>query len=108
MATPTSNAAFTFGVEMELLLKPKSKLKPRLAEYGFDDTVQPGKGNTNEPAKMKNQGALLRVIALLLTAAGVAAEVTDSGSEYVVWNVRREPSLDEVKDERGGGYCKCL
>jgi hypothetical protein len=118
----------SFGIEMELLLKPKSGLNPFLAKHKFNHAVKPKRAREekvdDKKAKDKkakddkakaqmareisdidnNRKAMREAIAEVLTQASVVAKL--QSKKYEDWTIKAEPSLDEVPDDRGGGYCK--
>ncbi|KAK4249196.1 hypothetical protein C7999DRAFT_39747 [Corynascus novoguineensis] len=94
---------FTFGVEIELLLKPKegTDLYEDLKNYHFDPTIQPGP-TVEKTKRDHNRNAIRQALAVALTGFNIPA--TMEGSGYRTWYVKEEGSLTEVVDARGGGY----
>lgn len=117
MAAATSSPNhFTFGVEIELLVKPKPALDPYLKLYSFNSKIGPKNVqqwttlSKNIAAYQKdrliddqNRTAVRRALADALNKAGVGATTTET-SEYTVCTVKKEGSLDEVPT-KDGGYC---
>ncbi len=104
-AAPFTPRHLRFGVEMELLLKPKAALERSMkAEYGFDPEILPTPDEANTALKEVNRVALRKAIAKALTVAGL--ETTLLTGQYLDWTAAPERSLTEVVDkENGGGYC---
>ncbi|KAL2017758.1 hypothetical protein VTK56DRAFT_1676 [Thermocarpiscus australiensis] len=101
MSSSTSNyQVLTFGVEMELLVKPKPALNQLLKEGNFNHAVQPN--HQDDAAKEANRRALRLALANVLTDAGVETKL--EVAKYASWTVIKEASLTEVTDARGGGY----
>ena len=113
-ATTSSPNHFTFGVEIELLVNPKAALGPSLKTYNFNPAVRPRSvkewtalqkdAAAHSKAKApdaQNRDAVRRALADALNKAGVEATATET-SEYSVWTVKKEGSLDEVPTKDGG------
>ncbi|KAH6628431.1 putative amidoligase [Chaetomium tenue] len=104
MSTSTAvRPIFTFGIEIEILVKPKkdTDVYPRLIASHFDPALQPGHG-VDEVKAERNRTAIRRVLAGAMTNFGI--ETSIAGNNYEIWDVKREGSLNEVADARGGGY----
>jgi hypothetical protein len=93
----------TFGIEMELLLKPKPTIYSDLKRHGFDPAVQPTHTDQNRVAAKRNQDAVRKLLAEAMNKVDIKTKF--EGSDYDVWTVKEESSLSEVADARGGGYC---
>jgi hypothetical protein len=95
----------SFGVEMELLLKPKPTLMADLQSYGFSPQLQPTANGTekHKDAKLRNRMALRQAVAKALSRAGI--ETALKSETFADWVAGDESSLTEVVDARGGGYC---
>ncbi|KAI8938230.1 hypothetical protein NX059_005891 [Plenodomus lindquistii] len=98
--TSEPHRPFKFGVEFELILRPKAivSLDPGLTLPGFDASVRQQR-NFNL--------ALLKVIASLLSTAGLPCDVYDQNSEdkpdYSRWNATLDGSAS--KKHMSDGYC---
>jgi hypothetical protein len=108
MSTSTTvRPRFTFGIEIEILVKPKkgTRVYKDMLKHHFDQALQPAKG-VDEDKKERNRTAIRLALAENLTdSAGIPAKIEGSG--YDTWYIKKEGSLDEVVDARGGGgYCK--
>lgn len=110
-----SNARLAFGVEFELLLKPKQKFAERLEKIcpgwaaKFEEAKKPqsqtpAQTATDTNAAKAEAGALRqdfrKQIARFLTYSAKTPTVATS-SGYLKWSIVDEPALDEVP-----GYCK--
>jgi hypothetical protein len=98
---------FTFGVEIELLLKPRVDrvyTSNLLKEHGFQYEIQPTFDNVNQAAKAANRTAIRNALAKMLIRNGIHAGL--HSTRFDLWTVKEEGSLTEVPDARGGGYCK--
>lgn len=111
----TATAKLAFGVEFELLLKPKAELITRLEKVspGWADKFEKARKAESEEAAQdgvdastaKAEAGALRLkfreqIANILTSLGSISTGTMSCG-YQEWSVVDEPTLDEVP-----GYCK--
>lgn len=113
----SQNAKLAFGVEFELLLKPKAELITRLEKVcpGWaakfekakqaESEVAAQEGSDTNTAKAEADALRLKFreqIATILRSLGGIPTGTTS-SKYQEWSVVDEPTLDEVP-----GYCKYL
>lgn len=99
-----SNARLAFGVEFELLLKPKQKFAERLEKIcpGWTAKFEEAKTDTNAAkaeAEALRQEFREQMANFLTYSAKTPTVATNSG--YFKWSVVDEPALDEVP-----GYCK--
>ncbi|KAM0814534.1 putative Amidoligase enzyme [Seiridium cardinale] len=97
-----------FGLEMEMLVRPRSSLQPLLNKAGWNKKVAsgdptPGRG-PEDPKRLaaelpqKLQRKILRhTLAASLTKDGVKA--VTSPEDYLALTIADEPSLDEVKPD---------
>lgn len=99
MATSSHSKGFTFGVEIEIYLKPKvetvsSLLKER--KWTTGDELTPDE-------RRDNRAAILATIAAILIEAGLDAVTTvkNAKDEYADWLVKFDASLPHA-----GGYCE--
>lgn len=110
MATTSSiiPQKLTFGVEIELLLKPKGTVYVSniLKKYGFQSAIQPTLGDTNHAAKATNRDAIRKGVVDMLIDRDMQAGL--ESAHFDIWTVKEEGSLTEVPDASGGGYCKLL
>ncbi|KAK9794509.1 putative Amidoligase enzyme [Seiridium cardinale] len=97
-----------FGLEMEMLVRPRSSLQPSLDKAGWNKKVvsgDPTPGRRPEDPKrlaaelpQKHQRKILRnTLAAVLTARGVTT--TTATEDYLALTLADEPSLDEVKPD---------
>ncbi|GBF61852.1 hypothetical protein TMEN_4370 [Trichophyton mentagrophytes] len=85
---------FSFGIEMELYLKPKSEsLKRRLQKLGF---------NPNGVDKTNQQLIFRKAMADEFTQNNIFTR-TEKSSVYDRWTIAHEAALDDI----GGGYWPC-
>jgi hypothetical protein len=89
-----SNNLLTFGIEMELLLKPKVEKMSLLVNHGFNTRVKPQ--STDRDQKNKNRRALRDTLAFVLTRSRVRTGT--STGDYSDWSVIDESCLDEVQE----------
>ena len=100
MANSATAPPLHFGLEMEMLVSPKtSAMRDALTAHGWDHQVRPS--STDEAAKEQNRLALRKAIAQAISGVGIETALRAIG--YSIWVVVDEPSLDEI-----GDYCKSL
>jgi hypothetical protein len=92
-----SSKYLNFGIEIELLVRPKAVLGSRLQHHRFDHSITTD--STDENAKVANRLALREALAQFFTDRGLSA-VTEP-ELYKTWMIVDEDSLDEHS-----GYCK--
>jgi hypothetical protein len=113
MATSSPSGGFTFGMEMELYLKPKMNqvVSNHLAKHGLINT--PTNGDKLTPRQLtNNQVAVLSTVTDMLNGEGIetigpkeldAADKAKIRLEpYVKWQVTADSSLGQVT----AGYCQ--
>jgi hypothetical protein len=94
MATSSSVKGFTFGIEIEIYLKPKSStVSGLLASQGWatGDPLAPIQRN-------KNRVAILNTVAYILNRTGALSAVVqdeDLESLYREWQIKGDSSLSE-------------
>ncbi|POR38150.1 Uncharacterized protein TPAR_01664 [Tolypocladium paradoxum] len=96
MASSSSSASvptLAFGVEIELLVRPRSSFVPELLAAGWDRAVVSPLGEESRLAR--NRNVLRHAIASRLTNAKIPA--TTNADEYRGWTVADEGSLDELE-----------
>lgn len=98
-------AHFTYGTELEMLVKPKKIIHDALEKMGFDHTVRPGSRDASADDVESNRKVFMKFMAGLFTEAGVPTDSADSKG-YERSNVTREPKLEDIMDPAGGGYCE--
>jgi len=99
MATSSFEPLLYFGVEMEMLIRPRSSLMAILSsEYNWESGVTPATPDSNRRAR--NRRALHQAVAEILTSGGVPA--TTSAGDYRDWTVADDGSIDESVE-----FCMC-
>lgn len=104
MATTSSTPQkLTFGIEIELLLKPRDRdyVSNILREHGFQPAIQPTSGDTNDAAKTKNRDAIRKGVVQMLLDSDIEAGL--KSALFDIWTAKEEGSLTEVADPQGGG-----
>lgn len=96
-SSSVSRPSLAFGMEIELLVKPKGPLMPFMTAYGWDQAVT-FETNDDDPRKARNRASLRAAIAQVLTVRTVKTGVNIG--EYKDWTVVDERSLDELP-----GFC---
>lgn len=106
-SSSTAARPLLFGIEMEMLIRPKSdsELYNRILAHIFNPQVDSlASSRDNSPirqVKVDNRMAIRSGLAELLTRRGVSTIPTKS-TEYVEhWTIVDESTLDEVS-----GFCK--
>lgn len=97
MASSSVRPSLAFGMEIELLVKPKSYLAPLLTAYGWNPAIT--FATQSKEHKMANRDALRAALADAITRAGIRAGTMPL--DYKDWTVADERSLDEFV-----GFCK--
>ncbi|KAG7291206.1 hypothetical protein NEMBOFW57_001218 [Staphylotrichum longicolle] len=103
MATTSSTPQkLTFGIEIELLLKPRDRdyVSNILREHGFQPAIQPTSGDTNDAAKTKNRDAIRKGVVQMLLDSDIEAGL--KSALFDIWTAKEEGSLTEVADPQGG------
>lgn len=101
MASDAQPTIFTFGVEIETLLRPKQHIVQDLESdfnYNAEDMSQRGKG--------RNRVAILDALADFITQAGVETNTRyddDEETAYDTWYVTGDASIQERSN-----YCKII
>lgn len=90
---PSSIDSLTFGIEIELFVRPKKELLKVLPNYGWDPRIN--STDKNEVAKKKNRDALRKGLSGALQEAGLASS-PDVKSAYEHWAVEQDPSLERL------------
>jgi hypothetical protein len=108
-AHTTYRPSLTFGIEVELLVKPKitAKAYATILKHHYDPKLKPVHGKVSDEQRLledRNRTAIRHALAEEMTVAGSKAKLEGPG--YTTWYVKKEGSLSEVADERGGAYCK--
>lgn len=91
-----------FGVEIELLVRPREILLPYLGkawDSNVDSSIRNNEAVTNK--QEKNRGVLREALAFWLSKMAYINTGTVIHKDYKQWTVVDEPSLDEIK-----GFCK--
>jgi hypothetical protein len=107
MATSSSSEGFTFGMEMELFLKPKmNRVSAQLAKHKWTNRQTNGDELT-QLQKNTNQAALQNTVADMLIEAGIGAFGPDeadlnAAQPYLKWQVTYDASLGRP----AAGYCQ--
>jgi hypothetical protein len=99
MATSSPPQGFTFGIEIEIYLRPKKeKISGTLKTHNWTD-----KDELNGAQRATNRKAILMTIADIITAAGptTVAELEELENEYLEWQVKFDSSLPHA-----GGFCQ--
>ncbi|KAI1082639.1 hypothetical protein F5B20DRAFT_578309 [Whalleya microplaca] len=98
MASSASGSApkhsLAFGLEMELLIRPKEDTKHDLAKLGWDQNVGPS--HEDEGLKSKNRYFVHTLVAEDITRSGVGASTVTNN--YSDWTVEDETALGETDD----------
>ncbi|EZF45379.1 hypothetical protein H112_01554 [Trichophyton rubrum D6] len=85
---------FSFGIEMELYLKPKSQ--------SIIDTLQTLGFNPKDTNQTKQERIFRQAMATELSDRGIPTGI-DKNSVYDTWTIAHEAALDHI----GGGYWPC-
>ncbi|KAI0104179.1 putative amidoligase enzyme-domain-containing protein [Nemania sp. FL0031] len=88
----SASTELLFGIEMEMLVKPKDKLISHLNGSDWDNTLT--SASRDESRKNANRFLLRQAIADMLTDEGTPA--TLHAEDYSAWTVADERTLDEV------------
>ena len=97
MATSSSVRGFTFGIEIEIYLKPKTlTVSERLASQGWA---------TGNPLTSKqrntNRVAILNTVAAILVRTGALSAIvpdSDLENQYTEWQIKGDSSLSEASE----------
>lgn len=101
MASDAQPTKFTFGVEIELLLKPKQHIVQDL-ESDFNYNAE----DMSRRRKARNRVAILNASADFITQAGVETNTRcddDIEKAYHIWYVTGDGSIQEPSN-----YCKII
>ncbi|KAI9764376.1 MAG: hypothetical protein M1840_008514 [Geoglossum simile] len=77
-----------FGVEIELLVRPKPALLEFMSQYGYEESTEYFQAR-------KNRRALHRALAEALSVGGLAAKVDEDEGEFSTWLVAYDGSIQE-------------
>lgn len=94
----SSSLQIVFGIEMELLLRPKPAAKLELRRYGFNDKISPRSTDSNR--KQANRVAIYKF--LEDTMRGAAIPTGHQQGKFEGWTAEDETALDEY-----GDYWRC-
>jgi len=83
-----------FGVEIELLVRPKPALLEFMCQYGYEESIEYFQAR-------KNRRALHRALAETLSEGGLAAKVDEDEGEFSTWLVAYDGSIRE-----SDGFCR--
>ena len=99
----------TFGIEIEILLKPKNKTKilAVLAKYGYEasKSLDPGR------PRRENRAAIRNALAESLSQAGLAAVAihdNEADQNYDLWSVAWDTSIAENTIQGWSGFCESI
>lgn len=97
MSSSTDKPMLAFGVEIELLVKPKGTMDASLSIHRWNSAIK--FATKSDELKSANRKALRAALADVLTQFGVRTSTMTQ--DYHDWTVADEPTLDEFE-----GYCK--
>ena len=80
--------ALLFGVEIELLIRPKPALLEVMGKYGYEDSSE-------YHQIRRNRRVLHCALAETLTKGGLASKVDEDEGEFSTWIVANDTSIKE-------------
>ena len=100
---------FTFGVEIEILLRPKNRpaIIAELAKHGYEasKSLNPGR------PRRENRAAIRNVLAESLSQAGLAAVAihdNEADQNYELWGIAWDTSIAEDAAQGWSGFCESI
>jgi hypothetical protein len=89
--------AFLFGVEIELLIRPKHALSVLTNQYGYQTSQEPDQVE-------RNRGAIHKALAQRLTEGGLLTKLGENEGDFSTWLIVNDKSIQE--NSPNDGYCE--
>ena len=100
---------FTFGVEIEILLRPKNKpaIIAELTKHGYEasKSLSPGR------PRRENRAAIRNALAESLSEAGLAAVAihdNEADQNYELWGIAWDTTISEYEAQGWSGFCESI
>ena len=88
-----------FGVEIELLVRPKPALNGLINQYGYQESQE-------YYQLRKNRRAVYQALAQALSQGGLETEMDEDKSEFLMWMIAYDGSIHESSPH--DGFCESI